>query len=75
MAAILEDNLCPPAHLVIEYKEISPNLGSYIYIRTFDRNDIKFGRVLKNVMLYNISNVWTCSSYLHNTVFDDVISN
>ena len=41
-----------------------------------DLNAVKFGRVVKNAIVYNISNVWTCSIKnnvnLHDIVFDDV---
>ena len=30
--------------------------------RTFDLNDIKFGRMVKKAIFFNISQVWTCSS-------------
>ena len=30
--------------------------------KTFDLNDMKFGRAVKNAIVCNISKVWTCSS-------------
>ena len=43
---------------------IQENLhSSEAYVsKTFDLNDIKFGRVVRNASFYNISKIWTTSS-------------
>ena len=41
--------------------------------KTFDLNDIKYGRVVKYDTLYNIQKSGPVALNLHNTVSDDVI--
>ena len=59
VAAMLEDNLCPPTHFTIENIGKSPTSEAYIS-KTFHLNDRKFGR--KNAIFYFILNVWTYNS-------------
>ena len=40
------NNLCPPAHFVIQYIGNLQTSDAYIS-KTYDLNDIKFGRVLR----------------------------
>ena len=49
---ILKDNLCLPVHFAIQYIGESPN-----FLKTFDLNEIKVGRVVKKFSrtIYNIS--------------------
>ena len=61
VVAMLEDNLCPPAHFAIKLHEKLETSEAYTS-KPCEPNDIKSGRVVKNVIVYNISEVWTFSS-------------
>ena len=58
---MLEYNLCTPGHIAINIYENLQTSEACIS-KTSDLNAIKFGRVVNNAIVYNISNVWTCSS-------------
>ena len=62
---MLEYNSCTPGHFAIqyiyEYLQTSEACISKTSDLNRDLNTIKFGRVVNNAIVYNISNVWTCS--------------
>ena len=59
--AMLEYNLCTPGHFIYNvYKSLQTSEACIS--KTSDLNVIKFGRVVNNAIVYNISNVWNCSS-------------
>ena len=58
---MLEDSLCPAAHSALQNFRDLQTSEAFIS-KTFDLNDIKFGRVVKNSIFYNKSRVWTWSS-------------
>ena len=60
--AMLEYNLCTPSHLPHNIYENLQTSEACIS-KTSDQNAIKLGRVVNNAIVYNISNVRTCSSY------------
>ena len=58
---MLEYNLCTPGHLPYNIYENVQTSEAFIS-KTSDLNAIKFGRVVNNAIIYNMSNVWACSS-------------
>ena len=58
VATMLED--ISPFYRTI-YRKISKQIKDY-FSKTFFLNEIKFGRVIKNAIFYEILKVWTCSS-------------
>ena len=59
---MLEYSLCTPDHFAIQYIYRHLQTSKACISKTSDLNAIKFGRVVNNAIVYNISNVWTCSS-------------
>ena len=58
-------------HFAIQYRYRRISEGCIS--KTFDLNDIKFGRVVKDAIFYNNSKLGLVASNFYDIVFDDVI--